>query len=201
METAGRILSKGCYCEVIYIFALNGAPFSSFNHQSLPKPLNQVEAIRVKLNLLLTIGETGEDGEVLLVEVLELWARELRNRVRENVGDWLEGGTESSLETGELVDATGLSSLESEASKVVALEKVGTVEDTTSNVTKVDTSEGVGSSGVTTDLNGVWVGGSAGEEINEHIGEVVCIGSVAAVPVQRNACFMLVTALMRVIRM
>lgn len=125
---------------------------------------------------------------MVLVEVLELWARELRDRVGKDVGDRLECNTKGRLKTLELVDTASLSGLESEACEVVALEEVGTVEDTASDIAKVDTSEGVGSSGVATDLNSVWVGSGSSKKIGEHIGDAVGVGSVAAVPVERNAC-------------
>lgn len=95
---------------------------------------------KIELNDLLRVGETREDGEVVLVEVLELRAREGGDRAGENVGEWLKGLAEGRLKTLELVDTAGLSSLEGEASKVVALEEVGAVKDTASNIAQVNTS-------------------------------------------------------------
>jgi hypothetical protein len=79
---------------------------------------------------------TWELAESLLVEDTNLRAGELGDGALQSVGEEVE-----------LVAVAGLGSLQEEAGKVVALEKVGAVDHTTREIGQVDTSKTVYGSG------------------------------------------------------
>ena len=150
---------------------------------------NQLALNEIAWNLLVGVACTWVGLEKLAVEVgsLELWARKAGDSVRVGTGNWASSILHDGQNAVELVDTTGHSSAESEACKVVALEQSSAVEGTACQIRNVEASEGVGCASVTTDAESVWVGLGAGEQVNKNIWEIVGIGSVAAVPVARNA--------------
>lgn len=75
---------------------------------------------------------------------------------------------------------------ECEAREVVTFKQVLGIQHTTSEILDIDTSERVDLSGVSTDLQGVWVRQVSDADIHEHIGQIVWRDRGAFVPVLRN---------------
>lgn len=140
-------------------------------------------------DLLVGIPSTGESIDKLAVEPGhgQRRAGETTDSARELIGQGLESALDNAKHTIELVNTASLGSLESKAGEVVTLEERCTVEDTASEVRRLDAGERVDCASVTTNAESVWVGRCTGEEINEDVCKVIRVGGVTAIPVQRDA--------------
>ena len=97
-------------------------------------------------------------------------------RAAETANDWADVLVDEAGDWGQVVDGvveevgdTLLEKLEGEAGEVVASEEGAGVEDTARDVGDVQAGEGVDLAGVTTELEGVWVGEVANGDVTNDI--------------------------------
>lgn len=111
--------------------------------------------------------------EKLVAKVAKLWAGERLSQWAQLVGDESKNVSDDTNKTGKLVGEASLGQLEEEACSVVAFGQGSQVEDSASQVTKIDAGERVGSSSVASNGDNSRVHAVVLESIKHGSGEVV----------------------------
>lgn len=130
---------------------------------------------------------TRELVEEANIELAKLGAGETSDDRADNLVD--KSSNEAEVENTEVEEVGNglLEQLEGEAGKVVALEQVLGVQNTTGDVRHIQTDEGVDLADVTTELEGVGVGSVTNANVESDIHDGVLVAGRAAVPLLGDA--------------
>lgn len=132
------------------------------------------------------VASTGKWVEELVVESSQLRASKLRAERTQLLSSPAKHRTNKTEDRVTDVREASEGTLQQEASGLVAVGKIASVENTTSKICKIDSSKRVGRAGVSTDAHNARVHRVVDLDIGKDFGDVVGIGSRALVPIIRD---------------